>query len=326
MTEWPLDWREVVDEARRRRLEEGLSQRALADLAGVSAPTVNAFEQGEIRLNFERIVAILDALGMFARPGPPDSLRSFVHAARRKWTELVAELPENHPSRQSHGHSEQAYYIDGVEPTRTLGKLRDTLAHAPKTSGWTPFWVPTREGIRPTIQDGVVECWLGRPDTERFFNDPAHSDFWQVSRNANAYLQRGYQEDGPDLEPGTFFDVTLPIWRTGEVLLHAAWLARTLGAVPSAKIRFLARYTGLEGRELESWAKRSRILLDRRYRAISAQADLSLNTTIVDIEENLAAVVFETLLPLYERFDGFEPPFSLIESQISELRQYPATC
>lgn len=30
MTEWPIDWRAVVDEAIRRRKREGLSQRTLA--------------------------------------------------------------------------------------------------------------------------------------------------------------------------------------------------------------------------------------------------------------------------------------------------------
>lgn len=85
MTEWPIDWRAVVDEAIRRRKREGLSQRTLAELAGVSPPTVNAFEQGDTNLRFAGIVAILQALGLFIHAGDADALETFVYDARRRW-------------------------------------------------------------------------------------------------------------------------------------------------------------------------------------------------------------------------------------------------
>ncbi|WP_430414031.1 helix-turn-helix domain-containing protein [Parasphingorhabdus sp.] len=322
MSEWPIDWRALVDEAIRRRKREGLSQRSLAALAGVSTPTVNAFEQGEINLRFERIVAILDTLGLFVQPGKSDSLQSFVHEARRRWQELVANLPEGNTARQPFGYSEQAYAIGGVDKFPTLSKLQKILADAPKTSGWTPFWVPSRASLKPAIRDGLIECWLGKPDTDRMFGDAAHSDFWQVARDGSAYLQRGYQEDGPDHEPGTIFDLTLPIWRTAEVLLHAGWLAKKLRAEPKDKIQFFARYDGLAGRELLSWAKPLlRLAIDGRFRARSSNVDLKIDTTVEQIDENLPAVVHEILLPLYERFDGFIPPAELVNGQIDELRR-----
>lgn len=320
MTGFPIDWREVVDEALRRRKADGLTQRDLAALAGVSLPTVNQFEQGEINLRFDRVVAILDALGLFVQPGRGDSLQSFEHGARRRWEELVADVPADHPSRQPFGHSEQAYSLGLKEDLPTLAKLRETLARAPRRSGWPTFWAATRESLRPIIRDGVVECWLGKPDADRMFTDAAHSDFWQVSRDGTAYLQRGYQEDGPDLQPGTIFDITLPIWRTGEVLLHAAWLARELGAGSSHEIRFEARYTGLAGRELYSWAKPLlHVGLPEQYRARSDAVDLKVATTVAEVEDDLQAAVGTALRPLYERFDGFSPPATLISIQISEL-------
>ncbi len=322
MTTLPIDWRAVVDEAIRRRKDDGLSQRDLAALAGVSLPTVNQFEQGEINLRFERVVAILDALGLFLQPGRTDSLQSFVHAARRRWEELTAELPSEDPSRQPFGHSEQAYAleIDGGLPT--LAKLRETLAKAPSTSGWSPFWVPTKEPLRPSIHDGVIECWLGKPNVDKVFTDAAHADFWQVARDGTSYLQRGYQEDGPDLQPGTIFDVTLPIWRTGEVLLHAAWLAHQLGGEPGSKIRFSASYTGLAGRELFSWAKPLlRVALTEQFRARTDRVEISVVTSVLEVEENLAAPVERVLAPLYERFDGFLLPPTLVSTQLEELRQ-----
>jgi len=322
MTEWPIDWRATVDEAVRRRKLEGLTQAQLATLAGVSRPTVVAFEQGEINLRFERVIAILDALGLFVQPGRPDSLQSFVHEARNRFRELVAKLDEDYPSRQPLGHSEQAYSIDGIGAPPTLTRLKEILSRAPKTSGWTPFWVPTKESIKPAFHDGLLECWLGRPEADRVFNDPASSDFWQVTRDGSAYLQRGFQEDGRDLDAGNFFDLTLPIWRTAEVLRHAAWLAQQLGAEDDDAIRFAGRYAGLAGRELISWAKPGlRLGLDERHRARTDSVDLTALTSAAEIQENLARVVSTIVRPLYERFDGFDPPEALIAGQIAEFER-----
>lgn len=320
MTSFPIDWRLVVDEAVRRRKEEGHSQRSLAALAGVSVPTINAFEQGDITMRFERVVAILDALGLFVQSGRTDSLQSFVYDARARWKSLVEDLAEDSPSRQPDGHSEQAYAIEGVDQLPTLSKLRELLGRAPKTSGWTPFWVPTKESIKPVIRERLIECWLGKPDSDRVFTDAAHSDFWQVSRDGTAYLQRGYQEDGSDFAPGTILDLTLPIWRTGEVLLHAAWLARQLGGGPATPIRFFGRYTGLAGRELFSWARPLlRLALDERHRARSDGIDLSTTAPVETIEDDLASVCEDVLRPLYEQFDGYYPPSELFAGQIAEL-------
>ncbi|SLK11550.1 helix-turn-helix domain-containing protein [Novosphingobium mathurense] len=323
MTDRSIDWRATVDEAIRRRKEEGLSQRSLAALAGVSLPTVNAFEQGQINLRFERVIAILEALDLFLRPADKDSLESFLHDSRRRWEDLIAPLPPDHPSRQPLGHSEQSYAILGLKDVPPPSQLRELLTEIPKSSGWTPFWVSTRTDLRPVIEDGALECWLGRPDTDRHFRDAAHSDFWRVTRDPFAYLQRGYQEDGPDnLEPGTIFDLTLPVWRTAEFFLHAVNFARALGAIDTTEIRFVARYTGLEGRTLITWTKPLlHERLDHRLRARSYKADLATVAQVSDLERNLEDVVHDFVEPLYERFDGYRPSIELVANQLSELRR-----
>ncbi|SDC78792.1 Helix-turn-helix [Sphingomonas sp. YR710] len=321
MSEWPLDWRALVDEATRRRKAEGLTQKDLAALAGVSAPTVIAFERGEINLRLERVFAILDAVGLIVQPGAPDSLAAFIHAARKRWEELTATLDDDAPARQPHGHSEQAYRIAGVEDVPALGGLRDILRHIPKTSGWSPFWVPTKESIRPVIRDGLIECWIGG-DNDRVLSDAAHSDFWQISRDGTAYLQRGYQEDGRDIDPGTMFDLTLPIWRTAEVLLHASALALDLGAAADTEIQYVARYTGLEGRELLAWAQpRYRYDVVDHLVARSERADIAVETSPTEIETDLPGAVYRAVVGLYDRFDGYNLPAALVENQIQELRQ-----
>lgn len=323
MTQWPLDWRELVDEAVRRRKAEGHTQRSLAALAGVSVPTLISFERGDIRLRLEKVFDILDALGLIVIPGAPESFPTFVHAARKRWEELIEPLPDDHPSRQPLGHAEHAYSIESLEDELTLKHLRGVLADLPKASGWTPFWVPTKESLRPVTRDGLIECWLGKPDVERIFADAAHADFWQVRPDLKAYLQRGYEEDGPsNLEPGTIFDLTLPVWRTAELLLHAKNLNEALEGDPQSTIRYSARYTGLEGRELLPWASpRLRHSLFERCLSRSARVDLAIETTAEDIDQDLETIVRDCLAPLYERFDGFEATPDFIATQIAEFRR-----
>ena len=59
-----LDWQSLVIEAVKRRKEQKLSQKKLAVLAGVSGPTVNAFEQQKTSITLESALKILRCLGM----------------------------------------------------------------------------------------------------------------------------------------------------------------------------------------------------------------------------------------------------------------------
>ena len=59
-----LDWQGIVAEAVRRRKEQGLTQKQLAVLAGVSGPTVNHFEQGKSSITLESALKVLRSLGL----------------------------------------------------------------------------------------------------------------------------------------------------------------------------------------------------------------------------------------------------------------------
>lgn len=62
-----IDWPDLVREVRERRVAEGLSQRDLAALAGVSIPTVVKLERGDTSLRVAGALAVLDTLGMTPR-------------------------------------------------------------------------------------------------------------------------------------------------------------------------------------------------------------------------------------------------------------------
>ena len=61
-----LIWRSVVEEAIKVRKDEGLTQRDLAALAGVTQPTIVKFEKGSTMIRVESALAILGALGLAA--------------------------------------------------------------------------------------------------------------------------------------------------------------------------------------------------------------------------------------------------------------------
>src|SRR5688572_18518939 len=95
----PLNWRDLVEEAVRRRKSEQLTQEALAAIAGVSRTTVLSFERGDTNLQLGKAFDILTALGLLEGVGPVDSQETFVQAARNRWQDLVASLPDDDPAR-----------------------------------------------------------------------------------------------------------------------------------------------------------------------------------------------------------------------------------
>jgi transcriptional regulator with XRE-family HTH domain len=62
-----LDWQAFVQEAITRRKNQGLTQQKLAMLAGVSKPTVVAFEHNKTTLTLASAFKILDILGLLAK-------------------------------------------------------------------------------------------------------------------------------------------------------------------------------------------------------------------------------------------------------------------
>lgn len=55
---------ELGAQARRRRRALGISQEELADLAGVSARFVHSFEHGKATVRLDKVLAVLDVLGL----------------------------------------------------------------------------------------------------------------------------------------------------------------------------------------------------------------------------------------------------------------------
>lgn len=316
----PLNWPELVAEAVSRRKSEGLTQKDIAALAGVSVPTVIAFEKGETSLTLSKAMEILEIVGLLSEGRTLDLQEQFENEAERRWNDLVQSLPQRAPACMPRGAYVISYKIDGVALS-TNDDLLDRLSRADKKyTGWPCFWLPTKKSLKAYPFDHGMECWLGKPDSEKMFEDPAHSDFWRVTRDGRFFMKRGYEEDSSEtLEPGTIFDVTLPVWRVGEALLHAYNFAEAADVSPKNRLSFRVQYHGLSHRELKAWANPNITLFENQRASVDAVSQ-KISAEVGTIESRLVELVTEILNPLYRVFELFELPRATITSELSRLK------
>ncbi len=107
-------------------------------------------------------------------------------------------------------------------PRRLLTLLRENVGHE---TDW-PLW-NARLG-EPRVVDETIEDWRAETST----TEAGSADFWRARPDGFFFTLRGYQEDTEiaGLPAATALDLTLPIWRIAESLLHAARMADALGA------------------------------------------------------------------------------------------------
>ena len=65
--EFKIDWPLFVEEAKKRRKQQRLTQQHLAVLAEISTPTVSRFERGAKDIQLSSVLNILGVLGMAVR-------------------------------------------------------------------------------------------------------------------------------------------------------------------------------------------------------------------------------------------------------------------
>lgn len=254
-----------------------------------------------------------------------EALDEWVSQSRVRWKAAVTQrLGEAGWGRYEHGTWTVAYAIIGdFEPPSLSGLLELLRDVEGPESGWPPWWVPTRDPIKPYAYEGVVECLIAEPEHD-WFSDGAHSDFWRASREGKLFLLRGYQDDGQDaqrrgIQPGTVLDFVLPIWRVGECLLHAHRLASRLsGESVSVLVHFT--WEGLANRVLSNWACPGRYLSYAR-RCYQSTVTSELLIAAGDIADQLPEAVKKVTTPLYEAFDFFDMPIGVIREELQRMKE-----
>jgi hypothetical protein len=271
----------------------------------------------------DAIRGILDGRETQSVPPPPSEeaqLAAWADDGLERWV-ARAPISPTMIKRLPPGFYRVAYKLVGpMEPIAFPELLAAINTATTRHTGWSPFWVPTREGIRPYVKDGAVECFLAGEDPERMLDDPAHADFWRVGPTGEAVLIRGFDEDSrPEhIKPGTVFDITLPVWRIGECLLQAAKFAAAVGR-PDAEIVFSVKWSGLAGRQIVH--VEGRRFIPEAHVAQQDTLDRVITVRADQVADSLPEILFELLKPLYALFDFMELPKSLVDEEAQRLRQ-----
>ena len=258
-------------------------------------------------------------------PNALSELKTYCDKARERWEELVAKEPKDSPARFPHGYYEMGFSLVGAQPADGLAEVKDRLSTAGrlKLTGWPTFLEMSTPGWAPYAYENFVEAWIGRPvQPDSMERAPAYCDFWRVSMDGKLYTIRGYFEDELELLPGAkripggeVLDATSPVWKVAEGLLFASRFAETFDGVAEIAIR--CHFTGLKGRRLTS-------ITGKRFfphSDISSTDEVTLTgqATPQQVRDNLAEILHPLLLPLYEHFNFFKLPFSLVEEELADL-------
>ena len=204
-----------------------------------------------------------------------------------------------------------SYAVHPVPDPPSLSQFKRILEEVKgNETGWPPWLsLENRPGMGMQIRGGLIECWL---------KDTPDADFWRADPTGLMFLIRRLQEDTdfPKIGPGTFFDLTLPIWRTGECMLHAVRLARKLDA---EQLDLTMAWEGLVGRELRALASPIRTLLPGR-RSSEDSVSTDVTAPIATVLDALPELVKQLLDPLYARFGFYEAPDELYSAELHKMR------
>lgn len=290
----PEEWNSLFDRIVQNRRTD-LIEAFRSILSGV-LPTANTPEQAKTK-------------GM--------ELNDFVIDGGEKWRKLVGELPADSAARMPHGYYDMAFAIDGDFEAVSLSKVAQIVASSVRNhSGWPPFLTIGRSPFIPYALDGAVQCWI-KPESRMTEDDPSHNDFWRVSGDGLLFTRRGFLEDGSrsGAERGKTFDLTVPIWRLGEGILNASYIAVAMGG-SECDLVCRAEWRGLAGRTLTAQSGR---YLSMAYQAHQDRYAVEQVVAVGAVSDLLPELVFNMLKPLYELFDFFQLSKTLVEKELSEL-------
>jgi hypothetical protein len=277
-------------------------------------------------LLIDRIREIIEgpnALEAAPDPAADERLREFEALALTRWEQLAqTELEEGFPGRYRYGTWSVSYQLRGQIRELSLAALLETLRTVVgHETGWPTWWVPDSEDIAPRPWEGRIECWMAKGTV---FTDSSHADYWLADRSGQLFLLRGYEDDsqtqGAPEQPGTLLDATIPIWRTGECLLHVERFARAVAEAPeSADVDIAVHWRGLANRRLSGWSSRNRFIPQSPNRG-QDDARSRLVVPATQISDRLPELVQRLTTPLYETFSFFEPPPQMIREELETLR------
>jgi hypothetical protein len=231
-----------------------------------------------------------------------------------------------------HGWWEVAVVVEGdVEGDPATEEFLNLISAAnPSYTGW-PLWIDSRGfptggdnpdlDPRPRVFECGWEAYVYRYEPGSWYN---HLDFRRAEPTVRFYALRGLEDD---ITEGTGYpaamttlDFSLAILRTAEAIAVSMAFARAMGLPPEeTTLRYLFRWSGLQGRELSSWASRERFI-PAGY--ICHQHEVTSPVLAVPLEQPTSAIapfVRAATAELFAAFDGFEPGTGVVEDFTERL-------
>ncbi|WP_181183902.1 helix-turn-helix domain-containing protein [Prosthecodimorpha hirschii] len=322
----PLAWPDLVAEALRRRKAEGLTQRNHAALAGVSIPTMAAFERGETTLTLAKAFDILRVVGLLDERPPEDAQDRFVREAMARWRDLTADLPKESPARFPHGWYRFDYELVGDLENVTISSLRNTIEKGNFSDSIMPILnINSLFGFKNIENDEYIEVFLNPKYFEKI-NENVYNllvpEFGRVSSRGNAIFIRAYSEDLQNqFAPRRIFDTTEPIRKISKTILQARDFSRIISCnhFEEIIIKFRALYSGLYGRVLKDWTNPIAGLSLEGHPASSDEVTIQVNIPVNEVPSLIAEHVHPLVVSLYERFGERGPSLQSVKAEVAQV-------
>jgi hypothetical protein len=145
-----------------------------------------------------------------------------------------------------------------------------------------------------------------------------HLDFMRLESSGAFYLQRVLQDDLSErVSSGEVLDAILVVIRIAEAIAVALSMVKALGWSEDAILGMEFKWTGLNGRRLDSWANPMVLISggESRTEFVQTYVEIPLNVSLSAI----APFVQEAAKGLFVVFNGFTLPQQAIEDWTQKL-------
>lgn len=194
--------------------------------------------------------------------------------------------------------------------------LRTALAANPQYTGW-PIWLDSRgfdAESRPKVVEKGWEALIISP-TGWF----KHADFMRLDPTGEFYIWCPLRDDLTEtVTPGTALDVILVIIQVAEAIAVGLSISKALGWQSGATLGFAFRWTGLNGRELASWAN-PLVSIMPWNRAEDSSVDTYVEVPFDTPLSAIAPFVDLATRDLFIAFNGYTLPINATEHWTQRL-------
>lgn len=335
-----LNWKSLVSEAIKRRKEEKLTQKKHALLAGVSVPTMQEFERGSTTLTLQKVIDILDVVGLISNEEAKNNLEIFYETAEQRWYSLVQDLLKedqtNNRGREldqtfAHTYGAFTYTFAIVKKTpikMDVIQLKNKLMSASriKYTKHSPFYIYSNNPLlKPNlVQNYIIECWYKTSKLGDIISgDTSDHYFWWASTDGQLHYHKGYMEDNWEKgSPGKVLYIDVAIAQAVEMILFATRLGSCWDQKndETTKIDLFLNYRGLAGRRLvvDNETIQSHICKQDGYKS-RVTFDVDQISDDDKDRENLIGLIYELLSRLFQNFDFYKLSKDYLADSIEKI-------